>query len=174
MRFLAISGSLRLNSTNTALLDAFIRHADEGIAIELCGNVGLLPLFNPDLEADTPQAVVDFATKVDQCDGLLIASPEYAHGIPGALKNALDWLVSRFEIPDKPVMLVHASARGSFVREQLCEVLKTMSCRICLDSFECHLISKSPAEIGEILDQPPERDAIRNAVAAFAHFVEQS
>ena len=172
MRILAISGSLRAQSTNTALLRAFVRHAPDDITIALSENIGRLPLFNPELEAETPGPVLELAAEVDRCDGLLIASPEYAHGIPGALKNALDWLVARFEIPHKPVMLVHASARGLFVREHLSEVLRTMSCRLCPETFECHLIAKIPGEIRHILDEPAHRRDIANALAAYARFIE--
>lgn len=174
MRILAISGSLREQSTNTALLRAFMRHAPDGIVVELLEKIDHLPLFNPDLEADTPQAVLDFAARVARCDGLVIASPEYAHGIPGALKNALDWLVSRFEIPDKPVMLVHASTRGAFVREHLSEVLRTMSCRLFPGTFERHLISKGPTEIDAQLAEETCRREMAEALSAFQAFVEST
>src|SRR6185312_3342501 len=91
MRFLAISGSLRAASTNRVLLDAFARHAPEGIAVDMCDDIGGLPLFNPDIEtAGKPLAVAELGRRVAAADGLIIGSPEYAHGIPGPLKNALD------------------------------------------------------------------------------------
>ena len=87
-----------------------------------------MPIFNPDLEGETtPRAVSEFAAQIADADGLIISCPEYAHGIPGGLKNALDWLVSREEIPFKPVLLVHASHRGDYALAALSEVLKTMS-----------------------------------------------
>jgi chromate reductase len=113
MRLLAISGSLRRVSTNSALLRAMAGNAPAGVSIDLFEGLGNLPIFNPDREGDlTPQPVLDFARQVGEADGLIIACPEYAHGIPGGLKNALDWLVSRDEIPFKPVMLVRASNRN--------------------------------------------------------------
>jgi chromate reductase len=158
MRFLGLSGSLRAASTNTALLKAFADHAPEGITVDVFGGMGDLPLFSPDLEADTPQSVLRLAEKVDACDGLLISCPEYAHGIPGAFKNALDWLVSRFEIPGKPVMLVHASTRNAYLRDHLREVLKTISCRLYPGpEFEVHLIKKDEDEIRNILAEPEMR-----------------
>jgi NAD(P)H-dependent FMN reductase len=172
MRFLAICGSLRAASTNRVLLEAFARHAPEGVLVELFEGMAALPLFNPELEAGgRPPAVAGMARRVGDADGLVVASPEYAHGIPGALKNALDWLVSGFEIPHKPVMLVHASMRGAFVREHLSEVLRTMSTRLHPGpAFEIHLVGKSPAEAREMLDRPEARDLIQRTLADFAAF----
>ncbi|MFZ2100568.1 MAG: NADPH-dependent FMN reductase, partial [Oricola sp.] len=143
MKLLGLSGSLRAASTNTAFLNALAALAPDGFSIEVFDGLGALPLFSPDLEENTPESVLRLAARVEGCDGILIACPEYAHGIPGGFKNALDWLVSRLEIPGKPVMLVHASTRSVFAREQLREVLKTMSCRVFPgDECELHLIKK--------------------------------
>jgi NAD(P)H-dependent FMN reductase len=173
MRFLAICGSLRAASTNRALLEAFVRHAPEGLAVDLCETVRHLPLFDPDREGSgRPPAVVELARRVGAADALLIASPEYAHGIPGPLKNALDWLVSGSEIPNKPVMLVHASVRGLSVREHLSEVLRTMSTKLYPGpAFEIHLVGKLPDDAREILDRPETRERIAGALAGFAAFV---
>ena len=172
MRFLAICGSLRAASTNRVLLEAFARHAPEGIAIRICEEIRNLPLFDPDRDGEhRPPAVVELARQVGEADGLIIASPEYAHGIPGPLKNALDWLVSGFEIPDKPVMLVHASMRGHSMREHLSEVLGTMSTRLHpRPVFEIHLVGKQAEEAREMLDQPETRERIARALAGFAAF----
>lgn len=70
-------------------------------------------------------------------DGVIISSPEYAHGIPGSLKNALDWLVSTTVLSDKPLLLISASpSRGEFVHAQLTEVLKTMSAPPLAESIQ--------------------------------------
>jgi NAD(P)H-dependent FMN reductase len=173
MEFLPVCGSLRAASTNRALLEALARHAPDGIAVSACAETGALPLFNPDIEGTaTPPTVSAFARAVGKADGLIIAVPEYAHGIPGNLKNALDWLVSRFEIPGKPVMLVHASTRGVFVREHLSEVLRTMSARLYPGpAFEVHLVGKSPAEAAAILDEPVHVERIRSAMEGLVAFV---
>lgn len=170
MRLLALSGSLRAASTNTALLHAFA----EDFEIDVFDGLGDLPLFSPDLENDPPESVLRLAGKVETCDGMLISCPEYAHGIPGAFKNALDWLVSRFEIPGKPVMLVHASTRSAFLRAHLHEVLKTISCRLFPGpEFEVHLIKKTPQEIRDILSAPEMRAAMRTKLEAFERFAAQ-
>jgi NAD(P)H-dependent FMN reductase len=68
-----------------------------------------------------------FRARVAAADALLICSPEYAHGVPGALKNALDWLVSGSEIPYKPIGLLNASPRSTHAQASLAETLRTMS-----------------------------------------------
>jgi NAD(P)H-dependent FMN reductase len=127
MNVLAIAGSLRAASINAAFCRAAARLAPPGLSVVVHPGLGSLPLFNPDLEADPPRAVVDFRDQVGRADALLIASPEYAHGISGVMKNALDWLVSYEGFVAKPVAVVNTSPRASHAYESLLEVLKTMS-----------------------------------------------
>ena len=94
IRVLAISGSLRSASANTAVLRAAVALAPDDVAIALYDGLAELPHFNPDLDGDVaPPSVADFRRQLAAADGILISSPEYAHGMPGVLKNALDWLV---------------------------------------------------------------------------------
>lgn len=141
----ALCGSQRKASTNRRLLEALRDNAPAGVSIEICELICELPIFNQDREGEnTPAVVEEFAAKVRACDGIVIACPEYAHGLPGGLKNALDWLVSRDEVPFKPAMIAHASHRGDFVLEQLTEVLKTMSFRLVDEAFlRISLLGKS-------------------------------
>ena len=70
-----------------------------------------VPPFNPDLDTDTaPVEVVRFRAALEACDAILICSPEYAHGVSGVLKNALDWVVGSGELMDKPIALINASS----------------------------------------------------------------
>jgi NAD(P)H-dependent FMN reductase len=167
-RILCISGSVRQASTNTALLQAIAAHCAD-LAGFAFAPIGALPIFNPDLEGDrTPAAVEQFARSVADSDGLLFAVPEYAHGIPGGLKNALDWLVSRSEFPDKPMMMVHASARGFHARESLAEVLRTMSGRLVSeDGLSLHLMGKSGDEMASLLASEATRQQMRSTVRMF-------
>lgn len=131
MRILAVSGSLRAVSSNTAALQAAGMLAPEGVEIVLYPSVGDLPHFNPDLDTETPPAVVAaWRREIGRSDGLLICSPEYAHGMAGALKNALDWLVSSLEFADTPTALINTSPRAHHAQDQLREVLSTMSARL--------------------------------------------
>jgi NAD(P)H-dependent FMN reductase len=137
MKVLALCGSLRRASMNAALLRTTARVAPARTAIELFDGLNALPLFNPDLEAALPAAVARLHRAVDGCDGLLIASPEYAHGVSGVLKNALDWLVSFEGFVHKPVAIFNASPRSVHADAALREILVTMSARLvasaCLD-----------------------------------------
>jgi chromate reductase, NAD(P)H dehydrogenase (quinone) len=128
MRILAISGSLRANSSNTSALQALAMLAPTGIEVVLYEGLGQLPLYNPDLDvAHLPLPVAALRQEIAVADGLVICSPEYAHGIAGALKNALDWLVSGVEFPGKPVAIINTSPRAEHAQAQLREILKTMS-----------------------------------------------
>ena len=110
---LALAGSLRQRSYNTQLLAAAELHARPMLSIRIYEDLASVPPFNEDLEAhDAPDAVVRLAAALVQVDALLIATPEYNQGLPGVLKNAIDWL-SRSE-PDlldgKPTGIFGASA----------------------------------------------------------------
>lgn len=173
-RFLAISGSLRRVSTNTALLRAMAKDAPDGIAIELYDGMGDLPIFNPDREGDlTPQAVNDLGQKVREADGLIISCPEYAHGIPGGLKNLLDWLVSRDEIPHKPAMLLRASSRNDISHAALSEVLRTMSVAVMPEvGIHIHLISRTPDEIAGMFADRKRQEELQRALHGFAGWID--
>ena len=94
-RMLAISGSLSRSSSNTELLRAAARLGNDRVSIEVYDAMAAIPLFNVDLDVEpAPAAVADFRTRLSACEGVIISSPEYAHGISGVLKNALDWTVS--------------------------------------------------------------------------------
>lgn len=91
------------------------------------GDIGNLPLFNPDRQDEFIPAVENLKLSLAECYGLIIASPEYAHGISGPMKNALDWLVGGAEFPHKPIMLINTSPRATHALESLREILQTMS-----------------------------------------------
>jgi chromate reductase, NAD(P)H dehydrogenase (quinone) len=129
-RVLAISGSLRRASSNTALVEALTRLAPAGVAIAIYGELGEIPPFNPDLDAGAIAPVRRFRSALDSCDALVISSPEYAHGVAGVLKNALDWVVGSGELIDKPVALINASKRAVLAHASLKEILTTMSGRV--------------------------------------------
>jgi chromate reductase len=130
MQVLAISGSLRQASLNTMLLRAVARVAPPDIRVTLYAGLGELPLFNPDLESPEPVPVAKLRQQIVAADALLIASPEYAHGVSGVMKNALDWMVGNESFVYKPVALLNASPRASHALAALRETLRTMSARI--------------------------------------------
>jgi chromate reductase, NAD(P)H dehydrogenase (quinone) len=173
LRILAISGSLRAASSNTALLRAAAALAPEDVEITVYGGLGNLPHFNPDLEASEPPAVTDFRVLVRESDGLLISSPEYAHGVPGVMKNALDWLVGGEEFIYKPVALLNASTRGTYAQASLLETITTMSARVVAEaSVTVPLLGKNPDAAG-IVSHPEWSRAVRAALVAFANAIRE-
>lgn len=176
MRFLAISGSLRAASTNTALLRGLAAVAVAPVQVVLFDGLAALPAFSPDREgALTPAAVVDFAAMVAGADGLVIACPEYIHALPGAFKNALDWLVSRNELTGKPIALLHASHRGEDVLTDLRRVLATVSDGFAPEIFaRFALAKKTPAEVAEVLRGASEHARLRQFLAAFVQHAQVS
>jgi chromate reductase, NAD(P)H dehydrogenase (quinone) len=130
MHILAVAGSLRKRSKNAAFCRAAARLPFAGLRVTVYAGLGMLPLFNPDLEMAPPSAVLRLRAEVSRADALLIASPEYAHGVSGVLKNALDWLVSFEGFVGKPVAVVNTSPRAHHGHDALLETLRTMSAAI--------------------------------------------
>jgi NAD(P)H-dependent FMN reductase len=138
IRLLAISGSLRRASTNTAALEALARLAPEGVKLLLYRDLAKLPPFNPDddiADMPKPEPVETLRALVDASDALVIAAPEYAHGLPGALKNALDWLVASETFAGKPTALINTSPRAFHAQSSLREILSTMAARLTPEAF---------------------------------------
>ena len=135
VRILAISGSLRRGSSNSALVHAALRVAPDVVHVSVFHGLADLPPFNPDLESDgTPEKIIHFRAKLRASEAVLISSPEYAHGVPGVLKNALDWVVGSGEFIDKPVALINASTRATRAWASLAETLSVMSALVILDA----------------------------------------
>ncbi|MDX8527340.1 NADPH-dependent FMN reductase [Mesorhizobium sp. MSK_1335] len=170
---IAISGSLRAASTNSALLAALRANAPADCRVEVYDGLGRLPIFNPDDEGErTPPEAVKLIDAVTLADGVIVSCPEYAHGVPGGMKNALDWLVSRDAAVGKPAMLVHASPRSLYARAALAEIMRTMSFAMYEEAtLEIALLGKKPAEVEMILAEPTNRQAMREAVQGFADFM---
>ncbi|CAN5331715.1 NADPH-dependent FMN reductase [soil metagenome] len=128
-RIVALSGSLRQLSVNTALLREMAALARSDVVVEIVP-LDALPLFNPDLEPDLPHAVAAFRGQVAEADALIIASPEYAHGISSVIKNALDWLVACEDFAGKAVAVLNAAPRATHADAALREILSTMAAYI--------------------------------------------
>ena len=174
IRLLAISGSLRAVSVNTAVLRAAASLAPSGTEILLYTALGDLPAFNPDLDNDAPPDVVQtFRREIELADGLLISSPEYARGVPGSLKNALDWLVSSHEFPGKPVALIQTSPRAVDAPAQLRLILTTMSARLIeAASITLPLLGRS-LDAKDIVPDPSLAAPLRGALEAFVEGISE-
>jgi chromate reductase len=150
VKIIGISGSLRTVSLSTALLNAAATLAPRYVKLVVYDGIGNLPHFNPELDKEpVPPAVLDFRSQLNSSGGVVISTPEYAHGIPGALKNALDWLLASGELYEKPVALFSPSPYARFAHASLIETLTVMMARLIPDAF----INVSPrwgSENGEL------------------------
>ena len=134
MKIFGICGSLRKNSSNAQLLKAaqiFLnKHRWSSLYLDE------LPYFDPDQQFSekTPELVKEMRKLASGSDLILISTPEYAHGVPGLLKNALEWLFCE-GTQRKPAAVIIGSAQGEYVRDQLSEILKTMDFVVDAKSF---------------------------------------
>ena len=115
----AISGSLRNVSTNTALVRRYAELSRTICTVDVYDQLELLLPFNPDIEEPPNGIVLDFVARVRAADAFVVATPEYAHGLPGALKNSLDWLVGTDAFIDKPFAILTACPRSKHAASSL-------------------------------------------------------
>ena len=168
MRVLAISGSLRTASTNTAVLEAAALVAPPGMVVEFYRELGILPHFNPDLDGSPPPPAHALRAAVGSAGALLLSTPEYAHGLPGSFKNALDWLVGSTEFPGKPVAVINLSARSTFAAASLNEILRTMSARLVEPASITLELPRRTADAAALAADPRLGSALRAALHALA------
>jgi chromate reductase, NAD(P)H dehydrogenase (quinone) len=144
MRILAISGSLRADSYNTALARAAAELAPAGVEVELCEGIGDLPLYDQDLDQpglEPPEAVRDLRRGIEDADALLIVTPEYNGSFPGVLKNAIDWASARHRgssFTNKPVAIAGATTGqygAVWAQQDLRRVLGITGARVVLDEL---------------------------------------
>jgi len=167
VRILAMSGSLRAASVNSAVVRAAERLAPDGVTVDVYDGLAELPHFNPDQEGSA--AVADLRARARAADGVLLCVPEYAFGIPGSFKNALDWTVRSGELAAKPIAVIRAShpGRGAKGDAALRLVLSALSAEVVDDpALNVPVDSTRLAESGEL--RAGELEGVRAAVAAFA------
>lgn len=128
MKIVALSGSTRVGSYNTALLSAMSKLSPVSMQISLLDSLKSIPIFDPDLTEDLiPQIVNRYISKIREADGLLISCPEYAYGVTGVLKNFLDWLVATDSIVLKPVIVATVSTSGLGGVRSFCSLVNTLA-----------------------------------------------
>jgi NAD(P)H-dependent FMN reductase len=126
-QILALSGSIRKNSSNNRILELIADACKDDAAIEIYALIDQLPHFIPGLQDDVlPVIVKDFLDKIQMADGVLICTPEYVFSLPAVLKNALEWTVSSTVLSDKPVAFIVASAGGEKAFESLDLIMSTL------------------------------------------------
>ncbi|WP_199638039.1 NADPH-dependent FMN reductase [Serratia sp. PAMC26656] len=136
-RILGISGSLRAASLNSLFLRAMAQVSPASVQFEIYSRLDAIPLFNADHENRENPAVAHWQSALAQADLVLLASPEYAHGVTGVVKNALDWIVGSGELVDKPLAFPNISVRAELAQSQLAETLQIMGCRLIESCSPC-------------------------------------
>ena len=115
MKILAISGSLRRESYNSALARAAQELAPDGVEVEIYEGIGLIPHYDQDLDqedVETPESVAELRRRIDEADALFVVTPEYNGSVTGVLKNAIDWASARHRgswLRDKTVAVAGAT-----------------------------------------------------------------
>jgi chromate reductase len=174
MKIVAICGSLRAGSSNAALLRAVAALAPEGVEIVVFEGIGGLPHFSPDLDTeDPPQAVRDFRALLAAANGFLVSTPEYAHGVPGSLKNAFDWIVSSGELYHKPLLMINASSGGgAWAQASLAETLTTMDARVLKESTVVLPLARKKLAVQGDLSDPAITAALTQGLHALVSAIE--
>jgi chromate reductase len=164
MNILAISGSLRDNAYNTALLRSAAALAPPNMTISLYDGLGNLPHFDPLLaESEMPAEVMDLRNKLQAADGVIISTPEYAYGIPGVLKNALDWVVASGELVLKPIVATSVSTSdlgGARAHYALVTVLHAMNAKVLVEASMNVPFARSKFDADGVLEDVLTKQAL--------------
>jgi chromate reductase, NAD(P)H dehydrogenase (quinone) len=172
-KVLAISGSTRQHSSNHKLINAIAALTTDELDIAVYESIATLPHYNPDDDNEqAPETVKEFRRLLRNADGIIICTPEYAHGVPGSLKNAIDWTVSSSEFSHKPTALITASTDGRFGHNALLETLKVIEAE---NIDELHLVisfikTKINAD-GNIIHQPT-LDEVSSLIKRFINTID--
>jgi len=130
-KILAISGSTKAISTNALYITAISRLLGADFEVINFSSITVIPHFNPDIDQENPpQAVEELRSIIKKADGIIISTPEYAMGLPGSLKNLLDWTVSSASFSGKPVLALVASTQGEKAYQSIIDILTVIEARI--------------------------------------------
>ena len=173
MKILALCGSLRARSFSAGLLRAARALAPAGVDFRIFDGLGQLPLFNPDLEPDAPATVSSLWDAVTWADAIVIASPEYAHGLTGTMKNTLDWLVGHIPFAYKPVAVFNPSYQSYHADDALKETLRTMAADLIADACVRIPVIGSRVDPDAIAESAQFAPAIRSALQAVVDHARQ-
>ncbi|MGC4047452.1 MAG: NAD(P)H-dependent oxidoreductase [Armatimonas sp.] len=158
----ALCGSLRQRSSNREALLA-VALIEPGVTLY---PLDALPPFNADLDGNEPETVKAFQAALAAADAVIICSPEYAHGISGVLKNALDWVVSSGELFEKPMGTINTSPHSHHAMDSLHEILKTMGTALQPDACIALSLRGANLDAEGIAKHPEHATEIRRMLQA--------
>ena len=172
---LAISGSLRAESTNLKIIRYGEILSAERLNFILYQGLSALPAFNPDLDTDAPpEEVKDFRRQIKEADGVLICTPEYVFGVPGALKNAIDWTVSSGGFSGKPTALITASLGGEKAHESLLLTLQTVEAKSGENSALIISYARSKVNAEGAVSDTPTIEALKLLIESLSRNIEEN
>lgn len=162
-----VCGSLRAKSSNEVMLAAFARVLGARAVVSSAGDLAALPHFNPDLDRDPlPATVVAWRAALATADAVVISAPEYAHGLPGAFKNGLDWLVSDPAFAGQRIALLHADRGSTWALDSLREILRTMDARLIEPACVGLRLGSNRVTVDNLLSRPELHAPLVSAAAA--------
>lgn len=174
---LGISGSLREKSYNTALLHAFKSAAPEGVNVEIV-DIGEIPHFNQDDEANFPEIATALKAKIEAVDGIILATPEYNRSVPGVLKNVIDWTSrpwGKNSWAGKPVYVVSASVgplSGALAQYELKKIMLYLDAHV-LGQPEFFLGNATTKfDESNVLTDEDTKAHVGSALAKFTSFID--
>lgn len=159
----AISGSLRSGSSNHNILKFLSALAPADLTYTIYQNLAQIPPFDPGLDNETPQEVTELRDSINQADAVIICTPEYAFGVPGQLKNALDWLVSSSTLVDKPISLITASSVGNNAHAALLLTLGALSANVIEEATLLIPFIRAKMDTEGNITDAPTREGLENA-----------
>ncbi len=161
IHIVAICGSTRQVSVNLNLLYAIRNLYKNKLDLLIYPNIADLPHFNPDFDNHAaPSIVNEFRILLEEADGILICTPEYAMGVPGTLKNAIDWTVSTTAFSHKPTALITAGLSGQKGHKALMETLTIIEADIPESSQLIIQFAKTKIKSDTIADEPTKAEVM--------------
>jgi chromate reductase len=165
IKILGISGSLRPDSSNAIVLNIIKGLLPNSIEFSLYNGIGQLPHF--DGSENPNNEVLEWRKAITETDGIIICTPEYAFGVPGSLKNALDWTVYTGDFANKPLALITASSQGDKAHASFQQIFKALSADLTEEtSLLISFIRAKLDEVGNIKDEATFI-ALKKVIASF-------
>ncbi len=166
----AISGSLREGSSNHNILQFLGEMMPVGTNYTIYNGLRDIPAFDPGIDNESPAVPVsDLRKKLSQADGIIICTPEYAFGVPGALKNALDWTVSSGSFSGKPTSLITASTGGENAHEAMIKILGAIDAKLTPETTLLIQFVRSKMDADGNISDPDTSQKLQNLIKTFIH-----
>ncbi len=170
IKILAVSGGLRPTSSNALLVKEIKKWAPANVVFTIYEELATLPAFD---DGESPETVNEWRRQLTEADGVVICSPEYAFGVPGALKNAIDWTVRSSELVNKPLALITAASGGDKAHAAWLQIFTALSANIPDGgALLIPFIKTKFNEKGEVSDVAT-KEAILNTLQALIQTIEQ-